>query len=243
MVQVSDGGSEKSGGSNNGNYDTNKDGSGGGGSQKSSRSRTLVDLVVNGLTPGTYQASIRKSGDISRGVASAGEIWDQAEAAVNGHSPSLPSSSSITGRDDNNNNKNNDNTNANNDDGHREAKGQLGTLKVASNGSGSAFLQSEITVAEVVGRAMMVLKHGTGIPATTGGRQEKLESTGQQEKQQREKEEAEAEESASASASASAIIGVIARSAGVWENDKTVCSCSGKTIWQERKEQQEKGVA
>ncbi|AET38041.1 copper chaperone CCS1 Ecym_2299 [Eremothecium cymbalariae DBVPG len=30
--------------------------------------------------------------------------------------------------------------------------------------------------------------------------------------------------------------GVIARSAGAWENDKQICSCSGKTIWQERKD-------
>lgn len=30
--------------------------------------------------------------------------------------------------------------------------------------------------------------------------------------------------------------GVIARSAGIWENDKQVCACSGKSIWQERKD-------
>lgn len=30
--------------------------------------------------------------------------------------------------------------------------------------------------------------------------------------------------------------GVIARSAGIWENDKEVCACSGKTLWQERKD-------
>ncbi|QLQ80147.1 hypothetical protein HG537_0D01480 [Torulaspora globosa] len=39
------------------------------------------------------------------------------------------------------------------------------------------------------------------------------------------------------SASADAdLCGVIARSAGVWENDKQVCACSGKTVWQERKD-------
>ena len=38
------------------------------------------------------------------------------------------------------------------------------------------------------------------------------------------------------------VLGVIARSAGVWDNDKTVCSCSGKTVWQERKEQQAQGM-
>ena len=38
------------------------------------------------------------------------------------------------------------------------------------------------------------------------------------------------------------MVGVIARSAGVWDNDKTVCSCSGKTVWEERKEQRGKGM-
>ncbi|KAF2761385.1 superoxide dismutase 1 copper chaperone, partial [Pseudovirgaria hyperparasitica] len=38
------------------------------------------------------------------------------------------------------------------------------------------------------------------------------------------------------------IVGVIARSAGLWDNDKMVCSCSGKTVWEERKEQSERGM-
>lgn len=38
------------------------------------------------------------------------------------------------------------------------------------------------------------------------------------------------------------LVGVIARSAGVWENEKTVCSCSGKTLWEERKENFNKGM-
>ncbi|KAL7275464.1 copper chaperone [Rhizina undulata] len=38
------------------------------------------------------------------------------------------------------------------------------------------------------------------------------------------------------------IVGVIARSAGVWENEKTVCSCSGKNIWDERKENVGRGM-
>ena len=37
-------------------------------------------------------------------------------------------------------------------------------------------------------------------------------------------------------------VGVIARSAGVWDNEKTVCSCSGKTVWEERREQVGKGM-
>ena len=38
------------------------------------------------------------------------------------------------------------------------------------------------------------------------------------------------------------LVGVIARSAGVWDNDKMVCSCSGKNVWEERKEQVSKGM-
>lgn len=36
--------------------------------------------------------------------------------------------------------------------------------------------------------------------------------------------------------------GVIARSAGAWENDKYVCSCTGKNIWQERKDAKVRGI-
>ena len=38
------------------------------------------------------------------------------------------------------------------------------------------------------------------------------------------------------------VVGVIARSAGVWDNDKTVCSCTGKTLWEERKDEVKKGM-
>ncbi|CCF35182.1 heavy-metal-associated domain-containing protein [Colletotrichum higginsianum] len=38
------------------------------------------------------------------------------------------------------------------------------------------------------------------------------------------------------------VVGVIARSAGVWDNDKTVCSCTGKTLWEERKDEVNKGM-
>ncbi|KHO01162.1 Superoxide dismutase copper chaperone [Metarhizium album ARSEF 1941] len=38
------------------------------------------------------------------------------------------------------------------------------------------------------------------------------------------------------------VVGVIARSAGVWDNDKTVCSCTGKTLWEERRDEVRKGM-
>ncbi|SPO02895.1 probable LYS7 - copper chaperone for superoxide dismutase Sod1p [Cephalotrichum gorgonifer] len=41
---------------------------------------------------------------------------------------------------------------------------------------------------------------------------------------------------------ADTLVGIIARSAGIWENDKTVCSCSGKTLWEERSDERKKGM-
>lgn len=38
------------------------------------------------------------------------------------------------------------------------------------------------------------------------------------------------------------MVGVIARSAGAWENDKYVCSCTGKNIWQERSDAKHRGI-
>ena len=37
-------------------------------------------------------------------------------------------------------------------------------------------------------------------------------------------------------------VGVVARSAGVWENEKVVCGCSGKTVWEERDDMVAKGM-
>lgn len=38
------------------------------------------------------------------------------------------------------------------------------------------------------------------------------------------------------------VVGVVARSAGVWENEKVVCGCSGKTVWEEREEMVGRGM-
>jgi copper chaperone for superoxide dismutase len=38
------------------------------------------------------------------------------------------------------------------------------------------------------------------------------------------------------------VVGVVARSAGMWDNDKTVCSCTGKTLWEERQDEVKKGM-
>lgn len=40
----------------------------------------------------------------------------------------------------------------------------------------------------------------------------------------------------------SVFAGVVARSSGVWGNDKTVCACSGRTMWEEGREMEAKGM-
>ena len=45
-----------------------------------------------------------------------------------------------------------------------------------------------------------------------------------------------------ADADADALVGVVARSAGLWDNEKTVCSCSGKTVWEEGVEMGGRGM-
>lgn len=46
----------------------------------------------------------------------------------------------------------------------------------------------------------------------------------------------------SADTSRNVQVGIIARSAGAWDNDKMVCSCSGKNLWQEKSDAIEQGI-
>ena len=137
---------------------------------------TLVDLTIRGLPMGTYHATVRETGDISKGAASTGGIWEAMAHTVG----SLG-----------------------------QPRGVFGTIEVGKDGKGSTFLDRPISMWEMIGRSMVVSKHRDG-PF--------------------EKEDPDT------------LVGVIARSAGVWDNDKTVCSCSGKNVWQERKEQVGKGM-
>ncbi|KAK6346442.1 copper chaperone [Orbilia blumenaviensis] len=132
---------------------------------------TIVDISLKGLAPGTYQASIRQNGDISRGAASTGIVWEEDMKGA-------------------------------------EARGRLGQIEVNSEGSGGMILDVSIAIWELIGRSMV-------LSSSTGSLQQYDEAT---------------------------IVGVIARSAGIWENDKVVCSCSGKTVWEERVEQTGKGM-
>lgn len=138
---------------------------------------TLVDLTLRGVSPGTYQATVRETGDISRGAASTGGIWESVKSLAGFNQP--------------------------------RGRGVFGTIQVGKDGRGSTFLEQPVSVWEIVGRSMVVSKQ---------------------------------QEFPFQPEDPDTLVGVIARSAGVWDNDKTVCSCSGKTVWEERKEQTEKGM-
>ncbi|EDN05019.1 superoxide dismutase 1 copper chaperone [Histoplasma capsulatum] len=137
---------------------------------------TLVDLTINGLSPGKYWVTVRDMGDISQGPASTGGIWEAVKQKVPG--PEQP-------------------------------RGVLGEIEVDSNGKGSVFLSRPVAVWELIGRSMVVSKSKEG-----PFRKEDPNTP----------------------------VGVIARSAGIWDNDKMVCSCSGKNVWEERREQISKGM-
>lgn len=143
-----------------------------------SSTMTLLDVTLKGVSPGTYNISIRERGDISLGAESTGGIWDLLEARQT--TPPRP------------------------------AKGVLGTVEIGKGGIGAVFLDKPIQIWEMIGRSVVVSK-------------------------KRDPEKLDREDP-------DTLVGVIARSAGVWDNDKTVCSCSGKTVWEERKEQVDRGM-
>jgi copper chaperone for superoxide dismutase len=136
---------------------------------------TLIDLAIRGLSPGSYWATIRETGDISNGAISTRGIWaDPEESAL-------------------------------------KPRGVLGTVQVGKDGIGSVFIDKPIQIWEMIGRGLVISKQHEG-----EGKFEKNDED--------------------------TLVGVIARSAGVWDNDKTVCSCSGKTLWEERKDEVKKGM-
>ncbi|KAH6893401.1 putative superoxide dismutase copper chaperone Lys7 [Thelonectria olida] len=136
-----------------------------------SSEKTLVDLTVRGVAPGTYRASIREYGDLKEGARSAGPVWAGSEA------------------------------------GNR---GALGVVEVGQDGRGAAFVAHPFQIWEVIGHAMILTKQEEGGKSLVND--------------------------------SDTVVGVIARSAGMWDNDKTVCSCTGKTLWDERRDEVKKGM-
>ena len=117
----------------------------------------IIDLAIRGLPAGTYSATIRECGDISRGAETTGGVWEGDK---------------------------------------EESRGRLGTLEVGNAGIAAVLLDKKISIWELIGRSMVVSRQrGTNGPVGEKF-QENVEDT---------------------------VVGVIARSAGAWENDKTVC--------------------
>lgn len=120
--------------------------------------------------------------------------------------------------------------------GFDDAKdGELGILHIGKDGR--AGLVSELSagwrVWEMVGRGIVVERVKASKSGEGGEEEEEEEAAGK--RIRKNEEEADQED---------AVMGVVARSAGVWENEnKIVCTCSGKTVWQEREEMMGKGMA
>ncbi|KAF4975763.1 hypothetical protein FZEAL_7497 [Fusarium zealandicum] len=136
-----------------------------------SSGRTLVDLTIRGVAPGTYRASIRAYGDLKHGARSTGPVWVGDE---------------------------------------KEPRGALGVVEVGKDGRGAAFVDHGFQIWEVIGHAMVLTRQDEGAEALKNDKD--------------------------------TVVGIIARSAGMWDNDKTVCSCTGKTLWEERKDEVQKGM-
>lgn len=96
--------------------------------------------------------------------------------------------------------------------GTTQPRGILGTVQIGKDGRAAVFLDHPFQVWEVIGHAMVVSRQQEGV--------EEAELTNDE----------------------NTVVGVIARSAGMWDNDKTVCSCTGKTLWEERKDEVKKGM-
>ncbi|CAP69175.1 uncharacterized protein PODANS_7_11310 [Podospora anserina S mat+] len=91
-------------------------------------------------------------------------------------------------------------------------RGILGTVEIGSDGRGTVFLNHPFQVWEVIGHALVISPND------------------------------ESDEGKPLTNDENTVVGIIARSAGVWDNDKTVCSCTGKTLWEERKDEVSKGM-
>lgn len=106
---------------------------------------TVIDLTIRGLSPGTYNVTVRAAGDISQGAASTGDVWE-------------------------------------------DTRGRLGAMEVGPTGTGSMLVDKAVAVWELIGRSVVVSRRQVEF----------------------------------AKNDPDTIVGVIARSAGLWENEKTV---------------------
>ncbi|EIW71591.1 hypothetical protein TREMEDRAFT_71208 [Tremella mesenterica DSM 1558] len=96
---------------------------------------------------------------------------------------------------------------------------RLGQVKLDEGGYGDMFREVEGELWEWIGRGCIV----QAASAISAEEKVKIEAT-------------------PTSTIGKIFAGVVARSAGVWGNDKTVCACSGRTMWEEGREMELKSM-
>ena len=135
----------------------------------------LIDLTIEGLSPGKHGVHIHEAGDISEGWRSTGSHFNPTNVA---HGDGVH-------------------------DGHI---GDLGNVIVDENGWGDLVIESSrVKVWDIIGRSIVVTEKEDDLKDTT----------------------------ADGNSGDGILCGIIARSAGAFENTKLVCACSGNTLWEE----------
>ncbi|KAI8067460.1 superoxide dismutase [Gongronella butleri] len=148
----------------------------------------LIDLTVQGLTPGKHGVHIHECGDISRGWLSTGDHFNP------------------TGVD-------------HGDEEHGHV-GDLGNVDVDANGWGDLVVESDrIKVWDIIGRSMVIKERADDLGKSSTGTSKTDGNSG-----------------------SGVLSGIIARSAGAFENMKKVCACNGATLWEEARVQEPKIV-
>ena len=139
----------------------------------------LIDLTVEGLSPGKHGVHIHELGDISRGWMSTGDHFNP--------------------------------TDVDHGDPEHGHVGDLGNVEVDANGWGDLVVESNrVKVWDIIGRSMVI--------------SERQDDLGQGNTK---------ESKWDGNSGPGILCGIIARSAGAFENMKKVCACSGKTLWDE----------
>lgn len=139
----------------------------------------LIDVTVQGLTPGKHGIHIHELGDISQGCDSCGDHYNPTDVDHGDH-----------------------------EIGH---VGDLGNIEVEENGWGDLVLESKrVKVWDIIGRSMVIT---AGEDDLGKGQSSKSKWDG--------------------ASGAGILCGIVARSAGAFENVKKVCACSGATLWEE----------
>ncbi|GAB5590906.1 copper chaperone [Umbelopsis nana] len=139
----------------------------------------LIDVTVQGLTPGKHGIHIHELGDISQGCDSCGDHYNPTGVDHSDH-----------------------------ETGHI---GDLGNIEVEGNGWGDLVLESKrVKVWDIIGRSMVIT---AGEDDLGKGQSSKSKWDG--------------------ASGAGVLCGIVARSAGAFENVKKVCACSGATLWEE----------